>query len=85
MSRLTELLAQAKTKDAQMGADLEREFKVLSSREAHPQTYRRIEAVAESGGRLRALDLTRADVRGAVRTAANAGVLYGSALARDYV
>lgn len=32
MSRLTELLAQAKSKDAQLGADLEREFKVLSSR-----------------------------------------------------
>lgn len=32
MSRLSELLAQAKTKDAQMGADLEREFKALSSR-----------------------------------------------------
>ena len=32
MSRLTDLIAQAKAKDAQMGADLEREFKVLSSR-----------------------------------------------------
>ena len=32
MSRLTDLVAQAKAKDAQMGADLEREFKVLSSR-----------------------------------------------------
>jgi adenine-specific DNA-methyltransferase len=32
VSRLTELLAQAKAKDAQLGADLEREFKVLSSR-----------------------------------------------------
>ena len=32
MSRLTELIAQAKAKDAQMGADLEREFKALSSR-----------------------------------------------------
>lgn len=32
MSRLTDLLAQAKAKDAQMGADLEREFKALSSR-----------------------------------------------------
>lgn len=32
MSRLTDLLAQAKAKDAQLGADLEREFKALSSR-----------------------------------------------------
>ena len=32
MSRLTELISQAKTKDSQMGADLEREFKALSSR-----------------------------------------------------
>ena len=32
MSRLTDLIAQAKAKDRQMGADLEREFKALSSR-----------------------------------------------------
>lgn len=32
MSRLTELIAQAKAKDPQLGADLDREFKVLSSR-----------------------------------------------------
>ncbi len=32
MSRLTDLLAQAKSKDPQLGADLDREFKVLSSR-----------------------------------------------------
>lgn len=32
MSRLTELIAQTKVKDPQMGADLEREFKALSSR-----------------------------------------------------
>ena len=32
MSRLTDLIAQAKAKDPQMGADLEREYKVLSSR-----------------------------------------------------
>ena len=32
MSRLTDLIAQAKTKDPQLGADLDREFKVLSSR-----------------------------------------------------
>lgn len=32
MSRLTDLIAEAKTKDPQMGADLEREFRVLSAR-----------------------------------------------------
>jgi adenine-specific DNA-methyltransferase len=32
VSRLTDLIAQVKAKDPQMGADLEREFKVLSSR-----------------------------------------------------
>ena len=32
MSRLTDLIAQTKTKDAQLGADLEREFKIFSSR-----------------------------------------------------
>ncbi|NYF89920.1 DNA methyltransferase [Tunturiibacter empetritectus] len=32
MSRLTDLIAQAKTKDPQLGADLDKEFKVLSSR-----------------------------------------------------
>lgn len=32
MSRLTDLIAQAKVKDPQLGADLDREFKVLSSR-----------------------------------------------------
>ena len=32
MSRLTDLIAQAKAKDPQIGADLEREFKALSSR-----------------------------------------------------
>lgn len=32
VSRLTDLIAQSKAKDAQLGADLEREFKALSSR-----------------------------------------------------
>lgn len=32
MSRLTDLISQAKAKDSQLGTDLEREFKVLSSR-----------------------------------------------------
>ncbi|PCI02089.1 MAG: DNA methyltransferase, partial [Zetaproteobacteria bacterium] len=32
MSRLTELIAKAKAKDPQLGADMEREFRALSSR-----------------------------------------------------
>lgn len=32
MSRLTDLIAKAKAKDSQLGADLDREFKLLSSR-----------------------------------------------------
>ncbi len=32
MSRLTELISQIKSKDSQLGVDLEREFKALSSR-----------------------------------------------------
>lgn len=41
MSRLTELIAQAKSKDPQMGADLEREFKALSSRRAFGLNFER--------------------------------------------
>ncbi len=53
--------------------------------ETHSQVYRRIEAVAETGGKLRVLDLTRADVRQAVMVAKSAESLYVSALAGDYV
>ncbi len=52
--------------------------------EAHPQAYRRIEAVTETGGKLRVLELTRADVRKAVMEASSAKDLYESVLARDY-
>ena len=41
MSRLTELISQAKAKDSQMGADLEREFKALSSRLAFGLNFER--------------------------------------------
>jgi adenine-specific DNA-methyltransferase len=41
VSRLTDLIAQVKTKDTQMGADLEREFKVLSSRRAFGLNFER--------------------------------------------
>jgi type III restriction enzyme len=53
--------------------------------EIHSQSYRRIEAVAETGGNMRVLDLTRAEVRQAVMEAKSAEALYKSALAGDYV
>lgn len=52
--------------------------------ETHLVSYRRIEAVAETGGKLRLLDLTRADVRQAVLEASSAKSLYEGALAGDY-
>jgi len=52
--------------------------------ETHAKVYRRVEAVADSGGKLRVLDLTRADVRQAVMKADSAEALYKSAVAGDY-
>ena len=52
--------------------------------ETHSQIYRRIEAVAETGGKLRVLDLTRDDVRQAVMEATSAEALYKGAAAGDY-
>jgi hypothetical protein len=52
--------------------------------ETHPGVYRRIEAVAEAGGKLRVLDLTRGDVRKAVAEANDAKSLYEGSLAGDY-
>jgi hypothetical protein len=52
--------------------------------ELHERSYRRVLAVAESGGKLRALDMTSREVRDAVHGASNAAQLYGSALAGDY-
>jgi hypothetical protein len=52
--------------------------------ETHPQTYRRIEAVADTGGTLRVLDLTRDDVRQAIMEATSAQALYNGVMAGDY-
>jgi len=52
--------------------------------ETHSRFYRRIEAVAETGGKLRVLDLTRADVRQAIRDATSAEVLYKGVIASNY-
>jgi hypothetical protein len=51
----------------------------------HPGVFRRISAVAEVGGSLRALELTRPDVQAAVHAADSAKLLYESALASDFV
>lgn len=52
--------------------------------EAHRHIYRRIEAVAEVDGKLRMLDLMRADVRNATAIAKSIKALYQGILARDY-
>lgn len=52
--------------------------------ETHSQIFRRIETVADTGSKLRVLDLTRADVRQAVMEATSAESLYKGAAAGDY-
>lgn len=52
--------------------------------EIHARAFRRVETVAEPGGKWRALDLTRADVRLAVMEATSAEAVYKSGVARDY-
>jgi type III restriction enzyme len=53
--------------------------------ESHASAYRRIESVAEASGKLRVLDLTRAEVREAVRIAKSAKTLFEGLLATDYL
>lgn len=52
--------------------------------ETHSHAYRRIETVAEVGGQLRVLDLTRAEVREAVMEATSAEALYKGEVAGNY-
>jgi hypothetical protein len=52
--------------------------------ESHSEVFRRVEVVAEVNGKLRVLDLTRADVRKEIMGANSAEKLYVSALAGDY-
>jgi adenine-specific DNA-methyltransferase len=61
MSRLTDLIAQAKAKAPQLGADLEREFKALSSRRAFGLNFERHhpEAVELPGRTVRKGDKVR--------------------------
>lgn len=50
----------------------------------HADVLRRVEAVAEAKGKLRVLDLMRADVRKAIDDASAASTLYEGALAKNY-
>jgi hypothetical protein len=52
--------------------------------ETHATAYRRIESVAAIKGKLRVLDLTRADVRNAIAKAEDAESLFAGSLASDY-
>lgn len=52
--------------------------------ETHSHIYRRIEAVAKIGNKMRVLDLTRANVRQAVLEAESAEELYKGSSAGDY-
>ncbi len=72
MSSLTELIARAKAKDPQMGADLEREIKALSARRAFGLNFERYrpEAVELPGRPVRKGDKVRVlPARGATATA----------------
>jgi type III restriction enzyme len=51
---------------------------------ANASCYHRIESVAQAGGKLRVLDLTRAEVQTAIKGATNATALYEGVLANDY-
>jgi type III restriction enzyme len=53
--------------------------------EEHAGHYRRMESISEAGGKLRVLDLTKADVLLAINESKSAKSLYESTLARDYV
>jgi hypothetical protein len=57
---------------------------LASYAETHGPMYRRIEAVARPAGKLRVLDMTRADVRAAVMATTSAEALFKSATAGDY-
>ena len=52
--------------------------------ESYGDSFRRIESVAETGGVMRVLDLTRPQVREAIRAAQDAKALYESDVAQGY-
>lgn len=53
--------------------------------EEHAGHYRRMESIAEAGGKLRVLDLTKAEVLHAIKDSTSAKSLYESVLASDYL
>ena len=66
-------------------ADALQKFKGLATYAAtHSDIFRRIEAVAEVTGRLKALDRTNARIREAVNRADDAAALYVGKLSGDY-
>jgi hypothetical protein len=89
---LTDLIAQTKAKDSKLGADLDRAFKVLSSRlpfglnfERHsPEAVELPLCSIRKGDKVRVLDLTSPDVRKGIAAATSAESLFAGALASDY-
>jgi type III restriction enzyme len=57
---------------------------LASFAETFAAEFRRIESIAETGGKLRVLDITKPQVRAAIRGAQGAKPLYESSLASDY-
>ncbi|MGX8949563.1 hypothetical protein [Providencia stuartii] len=92
MSRLTDLIAKAKAKDSALGAELDREFKILSSRlpfglnfERHsPEVVELPLRPIRKGDKVRVLDLKRPEVRDAIAVSQDAEALFSSGLADDY-
>lgn len=77
MSRITDLIAEVKARDPQTGADLEREFKAMSSRLPFGLNFER--------HRPEAVELPQRPVRrGAIDSARAAKAIYEGGLARDY-
>ena len=68
----------------QFGDALPRMKGLASYAEKHPGVYRRIEVVAQVGGRFRTLDLTEPATRAAVLEAKSAKASYESDVAADY-
>lgn len=52
--------------------------------EVHSEIYRKVEAIADMGGKLRVLDPTNVDVRNVVAEAKGAESLYKSISVSDY-
>jgi hypothetical protein len=71
----------AKCGESSLGTMVERAARYA---EEHADPYRRIESIAKVGEQLRLLDLTDADTRAAIASAASAKELYEGAFAKAY-